>query len=110
MNARPTQALPSAPALPSVTPAEMEFLISRTGMTLNAGQIADLVLAWRQVSAIAATIPRRAVPADDFAFAFRLPPPGSGAVGRPGLKAKAATKPKAEQPKTGKSKTGVSKQ
>jgi hypothetical protein len=67
----------SAP-LPSVTPAEMEFLIARTGMHLNAGQVADLVLAWRQVSAVAATIPRKPVPADDFAFAFRLPPPGSG--------------------------------
>jgi hypothetical protein len=67
----------SAP-LPSVSPAEMEFLISRTGMHLNAGQVADLVLAWRQVSAVAATIPRKPIPADDFAFAFRLPPPGSG--------------------------------
>ena len=73
----------SAP-LPSVTPAEMEFLISRTGMHLNAGQVADLVLAWRQVSAVAATIPRKPIPADDFAFAFRLPPPGAGA--RPRVK------------------------
>ena len=77
MNARPPQ------ALPSITPAEMELLISRTGMSLNAGQMADLVLAWRQVSAIAATIPRRAVPADDFAFAFRLPSPGPGPGARP---------------------------
>ncbi len=96
MNARPPQ------ALPSVTPAEMELLISRTGMSLNAGQMADLVLAWRQVSAIAATIPRRAVPADDFAFAFRLPPPGSGSG--PAARSKPAlAKPASAKPKTGKS-------
>ena len=70
MTARPTK------ALPSIAPAEMAFLVSRTGLTLNAGQIADLVLAWRQVSALSATIPRHATPADDFAFAFCLPPPG----------------------------------
>ena len=99
MNARPPQ------ALPSVTPAEMELLISRTGMSLNAGQMADLVLAWRQVSAIAATIPRRAVPADDFAFAFRLPPPGSGPAARskPGLAKSALAKPALAKPTTGKS-------
>lgn len=77
MAARPAQ------ALPSVTPAEMEFLLSRTGMTLNAGQVADLVLAWRQVSALAATIPRRQALADDFAFAFRLPPPGPKRAAQP---------------------------
>jgi hypothetical protein len=60
----------------------MEFLISRTGMSLNAGQVADLVLAWRQVSALAATIPRRPVAADDFAFAFRLPPPKAAKPGK----------------------------
>lgn len=70
------------PTLPSVTPAEMEFLIARTGMSLNAGQMADLVLAWRQVSALAATIPRQPVPADDFAFAFRLPPPRPARSGK----------------------------
>ncbi len=87
-------------ALPSVSPTEMDFLISCTGMTLNSGQRADLVLAWRQVSALAATIPRKAVLADDFAFAFRLPPPGS----RPAGKAKPAAAPKAERSKSGKSK------
>ena len=87
-------------ALPSVSPAEMDFLISCTGMTLNSGQRADLVLAWRQVSALAATIPRKAVLADDFAFAFRLPPPGSRPVG----KAKPPAAPKAERSKSGKSK------
>ncbi len=95
-----------AQALPSVTPEEMEFLVSRTGMTLNAGQVADLVLAWRQVSALAATIPRRPVPADDFAFAFRLPPPAP----RPAGKAKPAAAPKAKAAKGAKAaKTGKAK-
>ena len=95
-------------ALPSISPAEMDFLISRTGMTLNSGQRADLVLAWRQVSALAATIPRRTVLADDFAFAFRLSPPGTQPKSKPasraGGKAKSAPAPKVAGSKSGKSK------
>ena len=90
-------------ALPSISPAEMDFLISRTGLTLKSGQRADLVLAWRQVSALAGTIPRRTVPADDFAVAFRLPPPTVKPPSRPAGKTK-ATAPKAERTKSGKSK------
>ena len=89
--------------LPSISPAEMDFLISRTGLTLNSGQRADLVLAWRQVSALAGTIPRRTVLADDFAVAFRLPPPAAKPAPRTGCKAK-ATAPKVEGAKSGKSK------
>jgi hypothetical protein len=70
-------------ALPSVSPAEMEFLVTRTGLTLNAGQLADLVLAWRQLSALIATIPRETKPADDCAFAFRLPPPAAVRATKP---------------------------
>ncbi len=50
-------------------------MISRAGLVLNAGQIADLVLAWRQVSQLSALIPRDRPLADDLAIAFRLPPP-----------------------------------
>ena len=90
-------------ALPSISPVEMDFLISRTGLTLNSGQRADLVLAWRQVAALAETIPRRAAPADDFASAFHLSPPAVKPASRAGGKAKPAA-PKAARAKSGKSK------
>ncbi len=60
---------------PPLGPAEMDLLVARTGLTLNPGQMADLVLAWRQLAGLIAAIPRSAVPADDQAFVFRLPPP-----------------------------------
>ena len=95
-------------ALPSVSPQEMDFLISRTGMTLNSGQRADLVLAWRQLSAMAATIPRRTVLADDFAFAFRLPSTESNSRSKPASRTTTKPKPvadsKADRSKSGKAK------
>jgi hypothetical protein len=53
----------------------MQVLVSRAGLTLNPGQMADLVLAWRQVVALLALIPRDRPVVDDQAFVFRLPPP-----------------------------------
>ena len=46
-----------APTAP-LSPAEMQVLIARAGLTLNPGQIADLVLAWRQIVGLLALIPR----------------------------------------------------
>lgn len=69
-------------ALPGVTPAEMDYLIARAGLTLNAGQTADLVLAWRQVSALSASIPRKPLLADDATGVFRLPPPAKAKAKR----------------------------
>ncbi len=67
---------PAAPA-PSLSPGEMQLLLSRAGLALNPGQVADLVLAWRQVAGLIAGIPRDRPLADDMAYAFRLPPPAS---------------------------------
>ena len=53
----------------------MQLLVSRAGLTLNAGQMADLVLAWRQLAALIEAIPRDRPLSDDQAFVFRLPPP-----------------------------------
>jgi hypothetical protein len=92
MTLRPTH------ALPSVSPAEMEFLVTRTGLTLNAGQMADLVLAWRQLSTLIATIPREAKPADDCAFVFRLPPPAAAQARKPASVRRAAPKEAATKP------------
>lgn len=66
--------MPAKP-MPSVGPAEMQALVLRAGLTLNPGQMADLVLAWRQLSGLIATIPRDRPFADDQAYVFRLPPP-----------------------------------
>ena len=64
-----------AKATSPVTPAEMQAMVARAGLTLNPGQMADLVLAWRQLSALIAAIPRERRLADDQAYVFRLPPP-----------------------------------
>ena len=53
----------------------MDLLVARTGLTLNPGQMADLVLAWRQLAGLIAAIPRQTTLVDDQAFVFRLPPP-----------------------------------
>lgn len=69
--------MPAPPAMPmpTISPGEMQLLLSRAGLVLNPGQVADLVLAWRQVAALIATIPHDRPLADDMAYAFRLPPP-----------------------------------
>jgi hypothetical protein len=53
----------------------MQLMVERAGLTLNPGQMADLVLAWRQLAALIESIARARPLADDAAFAFRLPPP-----------------------------------
>ena len=73
--------MPTArPAAASLTPAELGVLLGRTGLTLNPGQTADLVLVWRQLSAMATGLPRDRPLADDQAFVFRLPPPAAAAL------------------------------
>ncbi|HUA76844.1 MAG TPA: hypothetical protein VMA86_04180 [Acetobacteraceae bacterium] len=65
-----------------VTPAEMEQMVARAGLALNPGQLADLVLTWRQMAALIATIPRARPLADDFSFVFRPPLPRPAAPPR----------------------------
>lgn len=69
MSVRPA----AAPSLP--TPAEMERMVAQAGLTLNAGQMADLALAWRQIVGLVARIPRGRPLLDDQAYVFRVPPP-----------------------------------
>ncbi len=95
---------PVPPATPPVlSPAEMDLLVARTGLTLNPGQMADLVLAWRQVAGLIATIPRSGTLADDQAFVFRLPPPAAPAphksAARSAPKARPAARAKKPEPK-----------
>jgi hypothetical protein len=71
-------ALPANPT-PTISPAEMQILVSRAGLVLNPGQVADLVLAWRQVAGLIAGLPHDRPLADDMAYSFRLPPPVAAA-------------------------------
>jgi pyruvate/2-oxoglutarate dehydrogenase complex dihydrolipoamide acyltransferase (E2) component len=91
----------SATPTPPLSLAEMQVLVSRAGLTLNPGQMADLVLAWRQVVALVASIPRDRPLLDDQAFVFRLPPPPSASPAGPGVSTSArppATRPPTTRP------------
>lgn len=77
---------------PTISPAEMQILISRAGLALNPGQMADLVLAWRQVAGLIASIPRDRPLVDDMALVFRPNPPAE-----PEPDAKPAAKPRAKR-------------
>jgi len=68
--------MPAKP-MPSVGPAEMQAMVARAGLTLNPGQMADLVLAWRQLAGLIAAIPHDRPLADDQAYVFRLPAPAA---------------------------------
>ena len=84
-------AMPAKP-VPSVGPAEMQAMVARAGLTLNPGQMADLVLAWRQLAGLIAAIPRDRPLADDQAYVFRLPPPAPDRQPTPGPTRKPARK------------------
>jgi hypothetical protein len=89
---------------PPISPGEMQLLLSRAGLVLNPGQVADLVLAWRQVAGLIASIPHDRPLADDMAYAFHLAPPVGAATTSPAMAAakrqqpiarpKAAARPK----------------
>ena len=85
--------MPASPALPipTISPGEMQLLLSRAGLVLNPGQVADLVLAWRQIAGLIAAISHDRPLADDMALTFRLSPPTAG-VAAPAVKGKAQRK------------------
>jgi hypothetical protein len=91
----------SAAPTPPISLAEMQVLVSRAGLTLNPGQMADLVLAWRQVVGLLALIPRDRPLVDDQAFVFRLPPPVAAAA-PPVARKTASGRPVAGKPVSGK--------
>jgi hypothetical protein len=80
------------PSVTPISPGEMQLLLSRAGLALNPGQIADLVLAWRQVAGLITMLPHDRPLADDMALAFRLAPPAGG-----GAEDGAQAKPQAGQ-------------
>jgi hypothetical protein len=74
--------VPPGSAIQTISPAEMQILVSRTGLVLNPGQMADLVLAWRQLAGLIASIPKERPLADDLAVSFRLPAPAPAGMPR----------------------------
>jgi hypothetical protein len=102
--------MPASPAtfVPTISPGEMQLLLSRAGLVLNPGQVADLVLAWRQLAGLIAAIPHDRPLVDDMALTFRLPSPVGAAAAtpasRPAAKAKAKARPKAKAKAMGKGK------
>jgi len=98
--------MPAPPTMPvpAISPGEMQLLLARAGLVLNPGQVADLVLAWRQVAGLIASIPHDRPLADDMAVAFRLPPPALATAprarpaARPAAKAQRKAPPKAKVP------------
>lgn len=94
---------PTTPT-PSVSPAEMQVLVARTGLTLNPGQMADLVLAWRQMVGLLARLRQDRPLADDQAFVFRLPAPAASPAPakaparKPAAKSRPARKAQAPKP------------
>ena len=62
---------------PLSTPSEMALLVAQAGLSLNAGQMADLALAWRQLAGLVVRIPRDRPLSDDQAYVFHVPPPGA---------------------------------
>jgi hypothetical protein len=86
-------------SVPTISPGEMQLLLSRAGLVLNPGQVADLVLAWRQVAGLIASIPHDRPMADDMALTFRLALPPAGGAAPPAVVARPAkgkAKPKAK--------------
>lgn len=69
----------SAAPTPPLSLAEMQVLVARAGLTLNPGQMADLVLAWRQMVGLLGLIGLDRPMVDDQAFVFRVPAPATAA-------------------------------
>jgi hypothetical protein len=94
---------------PTISPAEMQILVSRAGLVLNPGQVADLVLAWRQIAGLIAGLPADRPMADDLAYSFRLPPPAVTAAAAPArpIGVIAAPAKSVPQPKRAKAKTAA---
>jgi hypothetical protein len=90
-------------SVPAISPGEMQLLLSRAGLVLNPGQVADLVLAWRQVAGLIAAMSRDRPLADDMALAFRLPPPPAGTAASV-ARARPVAKPKRKEAPKGRAK------
>jgi hypothetical protein len=84
---------PPRPAPPGVTRDEVDLLIRRAGLSLDAGQKADLAVSYQHLVTLAATIPRERPLADEPAFVFH-----PGPAPRPPPPAVPAPSPKAAKP------------
>jgi hypothetical protein len=87
---------PARPPPPSVTRDEIDLLIRRAGLTLNAGQKADLAVAFQHLVTLAAKLPRARRFADEPAFVFHPAVPGPEAEPSARAAKPAARKPAAK--------------
>lgn len=84
-SAAPTVASTPRPAPPGVTRDEVDLLLRRAGLTLDAGQKADLAVSFQHLVTLAAMLPRERPLSDEPAFVFHpgaadpLPPPAAPA-------------------------------
>ena len=83
---------------PTVTRDEIDLLIRRAGLTLNAGQKADLAVAYQHIVTLAAKLPRARPFADEPAFVFHPPLPRPPIPPAEQPAATATTKPAGEKP------------
>jgi len=86
------------PAPPGVTRDEIDLLIRRAGLTLNAGQKADLAVAFQHLVTLAARLPRARPFTDEPAFVFHPAIPGPQAEADPRAAKPAAAKPAGAKP------------
>jgi hypothetical protein len=86
------------PAPPGVTRDEIDLLIRRAGLTLNAGQKADLAVAFQHLVTLAARLPRARPFTDEPAFVFHPAIPGPQPEADPRAAKPAAAKPAGAKP------------
>lgn len=101
-----TAAAPVSAAPPAVTRDEVDVLVRRAGLNLNAGQKADLAVSYQQIVALTARIPRARPIWDEpcFTAAFggsAVPPPApppTPRTAKPTAKAPAKPAPRSAKP------------
>lgn len=102
--ARPTATPAPAPATPASPPAvtrdEVDILVRRAGLNLNAGQKADLAVSYQQIVTLTGRIPRDRPIWDEPCFTVHpaAPPPAAPAPAAKPRAAAKAPKPAARAP------------
>lgn len=93
---RPVAAPAPAPTAPSTPPGvtrdEVDILVRRAGLILNAGQKADLAVSYQQIVALTGRIPRDRPIWDEPCFTARPPAPAGAPSVAPAAKPQAAAK------------------
>ena len=86
------------PPPPTVTRDEVDLMIRRAGLTLNAGQKADLAVSFQHLVTLAARLPRERPLTDEPAFTFHPPLPAAPEPAKAEKPAKAPSRKPAPRP------------